>query len=140
MPRDLPGPRTLLTAFLVGVGHALAATVVAGALFGPGGPTGLRAVYVVVGLFIVGAVVTVSWRTYGLRAPAAVVGLLFLAMAVGSWLTAASPPVAVGPTAFGWYGLGWFVVLGVALVAGLVERQLRGAGTGSASGSYPSDG
>jgi hypothetical protein len=119
------GPRTLLTAFVAGFAHAIAGAVVAEQLFAGGLPVGLLGTYVALGLFLVGGTVTVLWAEYDLFTPGLVVVVLFVVAAAGSWSTVSSPAVAVGPTPFGWYELGWFVVLALALAAGAVENRVR---------------
>jgi energy-coupling factor transporter transmembrane protein EcfT len=81
-----------------------------------------------IGAFTVGAIPSALLYAKRLRVPLIIVIGLFVASVFSNWATyvAQSPtPTPVGPTAFGWYLLGWLVVLGVALFAGGVEILFR---------------
>ena len=82
-------------------------------------------VYTLVGAVLTGGIPAGLYRARRARSPAVVVAVLGLLAAVGSWQTISSPAVAVGPTPFGWYLLGWPVVVGCAVAAAGVELWLR---------------
>ena len=88
----------------------------------------LLILYTAVGAFTVGAIPSALLYAKRLTSPLIIVSGLFVASAFSNWATyvAQTPtPTPVGPTAFGWYLLGWFVVLGVALVVGGLEQSVR---------------
>jgi hypothetical protein len=128
-PRLRPSRRTLVAAALGGLAHAAA---VAGCWswfgFTPPRLLGVAPLaYGAAGAVCLGAV-PAALLARGVVSPALVVAGAFLAAAGATWATYVAPPVSptpVGPTPFGWYVLGWPVLLGVALVAGGVERRVR---------------
>ena|GEM_PF-1939310 len=77
--------------------------------------------YTLVGAVLTGAVPVGLHRARRARTPVAVVAVLGLLAAAGSWQTVSSPGVPVGPTPFGWYLLGWPVVVGAAAAVGGLE-------------------
>ncbi len=90
--------------------------------------SGLFLFYIGVGAFALGAIPSSLLNAKRLTSPLLVVGGLLTISAYSNWTTyvAQSPtPVPVGPTAFGWYLLGWVVVLGVALLVGGLEYGFR---------------
>jgi len=119
----------IVAAAVVGsVAHATAAAVVSSVLFPLTAlPTDLNwpYTYALVGSLVTGGVPVILYRARRVRAPAAVVAVLGLLAAVGSWQTLQSAAALVGPTPFGWYLLGWPVVVGCAVAAAGVELWLR---------------
>lgn len=125
-----PAKRTILSGLVGGGIHS----ILVGALWIRFGFTSrvvgneIFLVYTAVGVVTVGAIPTALWYAQRLRSPLLVVTGTFALSAYSNWTTsvAQSPtPTPVGPTAFGWYLLGWVIVLGVALLAGGLERLLR---------------
>lgn len=84
--------------------------------------------YNVGGAFVLGALPAALLTRKRLVSPAVVVGCLFLFTAYSTWSTyvaPATPPTPVDPTPFGWYLLGWPVVVLIAVFFGGVEHVLR---------------
>jgi hypothetical protein len=77
--------------------------------------------YALVGSFVTGGVPAALCWVRRVRTPVAVVAGLGGLATVGSWQTLRSAAALVGPTPFGWYLLGWPVVVGCAVAAGGVE-------------------
>lgn len=130
--------RTLGWGAVAGLGHvALVLAAIVG-LFGgevPAPPDPLEHsgaafwyAFTAVGLVLVGLVPAVLVLEARLVAPALAVATGFAWGVQGTWLALQSPNAPVGPTAFGWYLLAWFLVLAVALLAGSVEFAARRLG------------
>ncbi|WP_435093568.1 hypothetical protein [Halorubrum sp. N11] len=84
--------------------------------------------YVAVGGLLLGAVPVVLLVENRLVVPSIVVVVALAVSAYGTWSVSVAPdvtPTPVDPTPFGWYLIGWVVVLGAALVAGGVEYGFR---------------
>ncbi|KDS90711.1 hypothetical protein FK85_11005 [Halorubrum saccharovorum] len=115
----------------IGLFAGLAHLIVGGALsvwFGFSWAANPFLAYVALGGLLLGAVPVVLLVENRLVAPSIVVAVAFVASAYGTWSVYVAPeviPAPVGPTPFGWYLIGWVVVLGAALVTGGVEYGLR---------------
>ena len=84
--------------------------------------------YVAVGGLLLGAVPIAILVDTRLVAPSIVVGVALAASAYGTWSVYVAPavtPAPVDPTPFGWYLIGWVVVVGAALLVGGAEYGLR---------------
>ena len=81
--------------------------------------------YVAVGAFLLGALPAVAVASARLVTPVLVVTVSFLLSAYGTWSLVASGLTPVDPTPFGWYLLGWPVVVGGVLLVGAGEYGLR---------------
>ena len=137
-PRSLlvrPSKGTILSGLAGGATHAgLAGVLWLWFGFATRGTTAPFLLYVGLGTLAVGAIPSALWSAERLRSPLLLVVGLFVATAYGTWETSVSQsptPTPVGPTPFGWYLLGWVVVLGMALLVGAVEfavRRRRGRG------------
>lgn len=92
--------------------------------------TVVATVWTLGGTFLVGSVVGVLWSRAGLLTPAAVVLLVGAVGAYDAWQFASSDAAGVGPTLLTLALAGWFVPLGVALLAGAVEFAGRTSGVG----------
>ncbi|MFO8114183.1 MAG: hypothetical protein R6U01_02280 [Halorubrum sp.] len=122
-----PSRRALGIGLLAGLVHLIASGALAEWFgFSIGGTLFLGDV--VGGGLLLGAVpVAISVETR-LVAPSSVVGAALAASAYGTWSVCVAPevnPTPVDPTPFGWYLIGWPVVMGAALVTGGAEYGLR---------------
>ena len=134
MPSQLRLPRSVKSIVLSGILGGVLHLSLAGALWLWFGFTSrlvgneLLFLYTASGAFTVGAIPSALLYARRLKVPLIIVSGLFVASAFsnGATYVAQSPtPTPVGPTAFGWYLLGWFVVLGVALFVGRLEQSVR---------------
>ncbi|WP_144923575.1 hypothetical protein [Halorubrum salsamenti] len=123
----IPSRRAVGSGLLAGFAHLIVAVALA-EWFGLSiGATPLLG-YVAAGGLLLGAVPVAIWVGSRLVTPTIVVGGALAASAYGTWSVYVAPvvsPTPVDPTPFGWYLIGWVVVLGAALVAGGAEYGLR---------------
>lgn len=126
--------RSVEYAAIAGLGHLLLVVAVSAWLgfslrtFQGGLEGTLLLVAILVGAVLMGAVPAVLFSEKRLVTPALVVAALFAWSVYGSWRLVFGPSshlTPVGPTPFGWYSLAWFVVLAVALAAGVLEVAVR---------------
>jgi len=127
---SVPSRRALGLGLLAGLAHLLVAGALAEWFDFAIGITPFLG-YVAVGGLSIGAIPVVLLAETRLVAPSTVVVAL-AASAYGTWSVYVAPdavPTPVDPTPFGWYLIGWPVVMGAALVAGGAEYGLRRAST-----------
>lgn len=122
--------RPIALGFLIGIIHLF----LVGGLwlwFGFADPlqgTYLMGAYLAIGAVLLGAIPTFLFLQKRLVAPAIVVVVAFLVTAAQTWAIYVAPPMPpapVDPTPFGWYALGWVVLLAVSLVIAGGEYGLR---------------
>ena len=85
-------------------------------------------VYLGIGALLLGAIPILLLVTKRLITPSLIVAGALTVSAYGTWSVYIAPPVTpapVDPTLFGWYLIGWVIVIPVALVAGGGEYEFR---------------
>lgn len=131
MPSAITDSVSSRRAIGVGLSAGLAHLIVAGALaewFDLSIGVGLFLGYVAIGSLLIGAVPVVLLVENRLVAPSSVVCIALAASTYETWSVYVAPdvvPTPVDPTPFGWYLIGWPVVIGAALAAGGGEYGLR---------------
>ena len=123
----VPSRRALGIGLLAGLAHLVVAAALA-EWFGFSIGVTPFLLYVAAGGLLLGAVPVAMLIEIRLVAPSIVVGVAFIASAYRTWSAYVAPavtPTPVDPTPFGWYLIGWVVVLGAALVTGGAEYGLR---------------
>jgi hypothetical protein len=89
--------------------------------------------YILIGAVALGVVPTLLLVTKRLVSPILTIAGFGLGSAYRTWSVYVAPEIAltpVDPTPFGWYLLGWIVVIAVALILGGGEYWIRHLGSG----------